>query len=887
MQLITTEKVNNKKLSILMDVLLALMLGGACFYVFISMFGLKWPGSGIFSGGISGGLAGIWDKIADKLGSLDYVILPKYKASTTSGGAPAYGTALTMILVFFSVISYFIIKSRTKLLMLLFAVPITILMLGYGVTPSLYAGALFAGAVIIVLAVMRIDGEIDPKYLAIPLAVFLVAGVVLTVADRTVSLKEPKELAAAADSVKVSIDRMRYGSDPLPSGELGRLSGKDLKAARGDIESVKEALGSATGSLFGDTDSTADDIYDTGETSKTQNAGKGTALTVKMKTPDSYYLRGFIGGSYNKNKWSTLANETFYGMRDTIFWLNRRDFDGLSQMSRAADLGESDSFGSSFGSESFGTDSGNSGITFDDDDEEDDYSGDDDEDDDYSEDDGSEDDGSDYSVGSDSEGDDSENDGSSVTFGTVGFIDSVYAEGEYDGAGSDDTDSNRLSIKVRGASRRFAFIPYEMRLRTASGNKARKSEMVLPKGTKNYGGSHLGTEGIRGKSSYSYNAAGNITGSWTDAVGKFYTAPSSEDKQSYFISESHYNVMQYDNYLDIPEKIKQLIRSEIGSPGDLSEDHADYKDTIERISTYLSGSYIYSESFSKPAGKQDVVEKFIESKSGCDMHFATLATLMFRYFGIPARYVEGYLVTPSMIEGMEDNSEVNVTKQSSHAWTEIYIDGFGWVPFEATPEYKGIMPEANMEVGLQNVDYESTPPNLDDEEDDEFDEEEDDDDAKLGKKLLKIFLTLLIIAIIILLLYIAYKVGRAVMEEKRWQKAFEDKDPKKGIKALYQYALNHKWKLSDRAIATGLVASYSNAEMNESDRKMMRTEFDSAKEQAKKEKAVEKEKARREKAETKAAAKQEKAEAKKEKAEAKAAAKQEKTEAEKPSGDEK
>ena len=887
MHLRTTEKVNNKKpafnkVSILIDVLLALMLGGACFYVFISMFGLRWPGSGMFSGGISSGLAGIWDKIADKLGNLDYIILPKFKASEKTG------TALTMILAAFSVISYFIIKSRTKLLMLLFALPIGVMMLFYGVTPSVYAGGFFAAAVIIVLAVMRIDGDIDPKYLAVPLAILLAAGVVLAVADRTVSLREPRELAAVGTSIKDSIDRMRYGKDPLPAGDLGSISGKDLKTARGDIESVKETLGTADDTSFGSDlfgyDSSygtdTDDSYgsDTDESSddskKDNKAGSKTALTVKMNTPDSYYLRGFIGASYNRNKWSTLSNDTFYGMRDKIFWLNRRDFDGLSQMSRASELGNSSGSGFSYG------EGGSSfGLPIDNDEESDSGEGDasDEEDEDDSEDEEGDDNEVIISDDDDSESDDEDDEEDPFT--TVGFFDTVYAEGEDD----DEGGNNRISIKVKGASKRFAFVPYELVLRAASDKKkARKSEMVLPKGTKNYGGSHLGTEGVAGKSSYSYVSAGNITGSWTDAVGKLYTASSSEDIESYFISESHYNVMQYENYLEIPDKIKSLINSEIGSPGDMSENHAEYKETIDRISNYLSGSFIYSESFEKPKGKDDVIEKFIESKSGCDMHFASLATLMFRYFGIPARYVEGYLVTPSMVEGKEDHAEIDVTRRSSHAWTEIYIDGFGWVPFEATPEYEGIMKEADMQVGLQNVDYESTPPQPDESEDiDDYDDEEDISDAKVIKKLLKMFLILIILAVIILLLYIAFKFGRRIMEERRWQKAFADKDPKKGVKALYQYANNHGWILSEQAQQLGLAASYSTAVIQESDRKMMLAEFNKAKERDKKDRAAAKVQAQKEHAAAKAAEKQEKEQVKKEKAAAKAAEKQEKEKAKK------
>ena len=894
MRLETTEKVKNRKLGIAIDVLLALMLGGACFYVFITMFGMKWPGSGMFSGSVSGGLAGVWDKIADRLGSLDYVILPKYKADVTKSGALKYGTALTMILCAFSIISYFIIKARTRLLMLLFAVPLIIAMLCYGLTPSVYAGAFLAAAVIIVLAVMRVDGELDPKFFVLPLAMLIVTGCVLVGVDKTVSLREPEELASAADSFKQAVDKIRYGTDPLPAGDIGSISGKDLKASRGDIESVKETLGSSGGNYSG-TDTYSLDTgtgpyagsgLDTGNASDVSsseddeaddksdnNAGSETALKVTMSTPDSYYLRGFIGASYEKNKWNTLTNDTFYDMRDTVFWLNRRDFDGLSQMSRAAELGDSPGYGITYDAPPDGTEAETPDALPDD--EEDDETPDEDDTDDEEDDEEEEDDDT-AAPGTTFGGNNDEDDEEDFSEGgddisTVGFIDAVYAEGE------EDADAvNKISIKVKGASRRTAFTPYEMELDPEKGDKPRKSEMKLPKGTVNYGGSHLGTEGIGGKSSYSYKASGNITGVWTDAVGKLYTAPQSEDVQSYFVSESHYNVMQYENYLDIPDKLKQLISREIGPSGDISEDHAEYKETIDKISNYLTSYYIYSENFSKPKRKEDIVEKFVESRSGCDMHYATLATLMFRYFGIPARYVEGYIVTPHMVEGKAGGDEIDVTKQSSHAWTEIYIDGFGWVPFEATPEYQGIMKEADMTIGLQNVDYENTPPEPEEEDEEDFSENEEEDSEQLGKKLLKMLLTLIIILIICILLYIAYKFGNVILEERRWKKAFQDKDPAKAIRALYQYALMKRWKLSKVAEGLGLRASYSREKMTEGERRVMLAEFEKAREQYQKDRALEKERNRREKARAKEQAKKEKAELKAEKKQEKAEAKTEK-----------
>lgn len=790
MKLDHSEK-KNEKLNIILEVICALILGGASFCMFISMFGLKYSPAEMFSGSFSGGLAGIWNTVADKLGNLDYVILPKYDAPVSDSGKYIYGFALTAMLASFCVLAFLIIRSRIRLLILIFAVPAAALMLGLGLAPSAYAGVMFAGAVLIVLAVMNIKGSIRPAYFIVPLVAVLIGSGVLFVIDNAASLDEPKALSDYAETLKAGMDRMRYGTDPLPAGNVGALSGKELKESRGTIDDVKAAL--SMPALSGESDAavagadtagtdSGSDAAGSGSSVGSGSAGTGTALTVTMSEPDSYYLRGFVGAAYEKNRWKTLPNNTFYGMRDQLYWLNKRGFDGLSELSYASKLG---------------------GV---------------------------------------------------------------------------EARDIKFKVDVKNASRKNAFIPYELILQPAEGEKARASEMVLPAGTKNYGGSYLGTSGITGRNTYSYSASSNLTGIWTDAVGKFYTAQQNEDIARFFISESHYNVDVYEKYLDIPDKLTSVFEKEIGPSGDISSNHADYKETIDIISRYLREKYIYSETFEsigaangKAAGASngsgsgsgtasgsetgtgsaagsDFVQSFIEAKRGCDMHFATLAALLFRYYGIPARYVEGYLITPANIAGAAGETEVNVPASANHAWTEIYIDGFGWIPFEATPDYSGIMHEADLSRGLQNLDYENTQNNQIDVEEEQPEDEENEDEGDLKALIMRILKIMLIVILSIILLVIAVLVGIRVFRYIKWRKAFADKDPKAGVRALYQYSAEKKWKLTEKGEDLGLRAAYSTEGLTEADRTTMRKEVDNARERAKAEKAKERAKAEKEKA---------------------------------------
>ena len=80
---------------------------------------------------------------------------------------------------------------------------------------------------------------------------------------------------------------------------------------------------------------------------------------------------------------------------------------------------------------------------------------------------------------------------------------------------------------------------------------------------------------------------------------------------------------------------------------------------------------------------------------------------MFRHYGIPARYVEGYLIFPEDVEGQLENAVLTVPEAHAHAWVEFYQDGIGWVPFEVTPPYIDRMEQPDIFQGYDTGENES------------------------------------------------------------------------------------------------------------------------------------------------------------------------------------
>lgn len=64
-------------------------------------------------------------------------------------------------------------------------------------------------------------------------------------------------------------------------------------------------------------------------------------------------------------------------------------------------------------------------------------------------------------------------------------------------------------------------------------------------------------------------------------------------------------------------------------------------------------------------------------KRGVCQDFAHLMVSGARHLGIPARYVSGYLVG----DGATPNQHAG--HQAGHAWAEAYVEGFGWIGFDA------------------------------------------------------------------------------------------------------------------------------------------------------------------------------------------------------------
>lgn len=153
-----------------------------------------------------------------------------------------------------------------------------------------------------------------------------------------------------------------------------------------------------------------------------------------------------------------------------------------------------------------------------------------------------------------------------------------------------------------------------------------------------------------------------------------------EAMAEYIALEGQYRAFVYDTYLNLGGAESE-VNAAVGS-----FDTTSINTATQYIRAYFLDSYSYADE-SDRVGDDFAAEFFGGSiKKGNSAYFASAATLMFRAMGFPARYVEGYTVFADM-QDLSETVTVAVTGESTHAWTEVYFDGIGFLPIEVTPTF--------------------------------------------------------------------------------------------------------------------------------------------------------------------------------------------------------
>jgi transglutaminase-like putative cysteine protease len=102
---------------------------------------------------------------------------------------------------------------------------------------------------------------------------------------------------------------------------------------------------------------------------------------------------------------------------------------------------------------------------------------------------------------------------------------------------------------------------------------------------------------------------------------------------------------------------------------------------VRAIYEYFSASNGFRYSLSTPGGTsgKDILD-FLTGRTGFCQQYASAMAWLVRVAGVPSRVAFGFTNGTERRDG-----KTVLTNHNLHAWTEVYFNGFGWVPFDATP----------------------------------------------------------------------------------------------------------------------------------------------------------------------------------------------------------
>jgi transglutaminase-like putative cysteine protease len=114
-----------------------------------------------------------------------------------------------------------------------------------------------------------------------------------------------------------------------------------------------------------------------------------------------------------------------------------------------------------------------------------------------------------------------------------------------------------------------------------------------------------------------------------------------------------------------------------------TKDATNEYDAVSSLYSYFAVKYGFTYQLSTKQGTTGTdIGDFLQKKQGYCVQYASALAWLVRAAGYPARVAFGF-TEGSLLPG--GTQTYQLTNLNLHAWTEVYFEGFGWVPFDATP----------------------------------------------------------------------------------------------------------------------------------------------------------------------------------------------------------
>ena len=288
------------------------------------------------------------------------------------------------------------------------------------------------------------------------------------------------------------------------------------------------------------------------------------------------------------------------------------------------------------------------------------------------------------------------------------------------------------------------------------------------------------TSGLRGERGYSYETVSDAQTLLPELLD-FLQNDTSDSVRSYLQMESAYREFVYSYALTVPAE----FRAQLGAVLDQCCESYGPADSLTKEQAQTAALAFLELCFD---GSGDIALPLADTADGTTYQYATVAALALRYYGIPARYVEGYTVKTT------ENEPTSVDASAAGAWVEVYQDGIGWLPLALTPGLEDLSAEQT-ESGIKpvgagkegNGDGPRVTEGQELEQDDAEPDNSEDNTPDGGQRtglLHKPAFWIILIAALLLLLLAAIIIRHAVILKKR-NEAFTQEDQSAAAACLF------------------------------------------------------------------------------------------------------
>lgn len=310
-------------------------------------------------------------------------------------------------------------------------------------------------------------------------------------------------------------------------------------------------------------------------------------------------------------------------------------------------------------------------------------------------------------------------------------------------------EENKVTVHNTGACSKYMYVPFSLK----------NGEYIDPE---DLNADSIAGNGLR---AYTYTTVSCEKESIPEVLQQLQKS-NEEEILTYRKSESAYRNFIYANYLQVPESITNLY-------GEFWDNLASKYNSTENL-TIQQGqecALLFLSHCFPETGTPDDMELPLEQADGTSYQYATVAALTLRYFGIPSRYVEGYVISEDMALASQPDSFITVDGSCTRAWVEVYQDGIGWIPMDLTPGLGEFTEEQLENLNAAGLKDNSDPDAKEGEELEENPKDTEDTPSSAGGFMVRVLesvkktaaLLFLVLVIFVILIYIRRKI---IIEKK-------------------------------------------------------------------------------------------------------------------------